>query len=102
MQSPGIQPMKKLLRDVFRLLRPRQWIKNFAIFAAIIFSGHLFEFDSLYRAFLGFLIFCALSSAIYIINDMFDVKKDRLHPFKRFRPLANNDVSLQLAGSMAF
>lgn len=86
-----------LLRNIFRLLRPRQWIKNFAIFAAILFGGQLFNPYAFQQAFFGFLIFCAVSSSIYIINDMFDVKKDRLHPFKKFRPLASNQVPIPLA-----
>lgn len=86
--------MKKTLRDYFRLLRPRQWIKNFAIFAAILFSGYLFNSEYLSMAFYGFLVFCGVSSSIYIINDLFDIQKDKLHPFKRFRPLAHGDISV--------
>jgi len=93
--------MKKHLRNVFRLLRPRQWIKNFAIFAAILFSGDLFDITAFSKVSYGFFIFCMLSSAIYVINDIFDVKKDRLHPFKRFRPLANKDVSLPVGIGIA-
>ncbi len=89
--------MKKLLRDYLRLLRPRQWIKNFAIFAAILFSGLLFYEQYLLAVFYGFLIFCGISSAIYIINDVFDIEKDKLHPFKRFRPLASGDIPVHLA-----
>lgn len=91
----------KLLRNIFRLLRPRQWIKNFAIFAAILFSGQLFNPFAFQQAFFGFLIFCAVSSSIYIINDMFDIKKDRLHPFKKFRPLASKEVPVPLAAVLA-
>ncbi len=89
--------MKKIFRDELRLLRPRQWIKNFAIFAALIFSGELFFVPTLYKTINGFLIFCAISSAIYVINDIFDREKDRLHPFKKFRPLANRDISVKTA-----
>lgn len=85
--------MKKSLRDILRLLRPRQWIKNLAVFAAIIFTGELFHIDALIDVVSGFFIFCAISSGIYVINDLFDMDKDRLHPFKKFRPLANGDVS---------
>src|SRR3990170_2955541 len=91
----------KLAFDILRLLRPRQWIKNFAIFAAILFAGELFNpvlFDKVFQA---FLVFCALSSATYIINDLFDVKKDKLHPFKKFRPLAHEDVPVTLAAGIA-
>ncbi len=89
--------MKKLLHNILRLLRPRQWLKNFAIFAAILFSGQLFSTPTLLQILYGFGVFCALSSAIYIINDLFDQKKDRLHPFKRFRPLATGEVPTSLA-----
>lgn len=93
--------MKNSPRDIIRLLRPRQWIKNFAIYGALLFSGFLFNFSLFLTVTYGFIIFCALSSAIYIINDIFDVEKDRIHPFKRLRPLAHNDVSINLAVGIA-
>jgi decaprenyl-phosphate phosphoribosyltransferase len=93
--------MIKLLRDILRLLRPRQWIKNGAIFGALIFSGQFFNGELLLTVTYGFFIFCAISSSIYIINDMLDVEKDRIHPFKRFRPLAHNDIPFWLAGILA-
>jgi len=89
--------MMKLIYNLFRLLRPRQWIKNLAIFAAITFSGELFNFQVLDRVLIGFIVLCGLSSATYIINDFFDVKSDRLHPFKKFRPLAHGDVPINIA-----
>jgi decaprenyl-phosphate phosphoribosyltransferase len=89
--------MKKKLRNFFRLLRPRQWTKNLAIFATITFTGHLFTIPSLIQVIYGFFIFCGLSSAIYLINDIFDIEKDKLHPFKRFRPLANGEISVTTA-----
>jgi len=93
--------MIKLLYNSLRLLRPRQWIKNFAIFAAITFSGELFDFPVLEKVVLGFFVFCGLSSATYIVNDIFDVKKDRLHPFKKFRPLASGDIPIPSAVILA-
>lgn len=93
--------MKKKLFDIFRLLRPRQWIKNLAIFAAPTFAGALFDISVLTKIVLGFFIFCAISSAIYIINDIFDLKKDKLHPFKRFRPIAHGDVAVPAALGIA-
>jgi decaprenyl-phosphate phosphoribosyltransferase len=93
--------MKNSLRDIIRLLRPRQWIKNFALYAALLFSGQLFNLNLFILSTYGFIIFCALSSSIYIINDIFDVEKDRAHPFKRFRPIAHNDVSVNLAIAIA-
>lgn len=80
--------------NIFRLLRPRQWIKNLAVFAAITFSGELFNLPILERVLIGFLVLCGISSATYIINDIFDIKNDRLHPFKRFRPLAHGDIQI--------
>ncbi|MCL5435225.1 MAG: decaprenyl-phosphate phosphoribosyltransferase [Patescibacteria group bacterium] len=93
--------MIKLAYNLLRLLRPRQWIKNLAIFAAITFSGELFDFPVLEKVLFGFFVFCGLSSATYIINDIFDVKKDRLHPFKKFRPLANGDIPIPAARVLA-
>lgn len=92
----------KRLRNYLRLLRPRQWMKNLAIFASITFTGTLLDLPLFIKVFYGFLIFCAASSAIYIVNDMFDIKKDRLHPFKRFRPLAHGDISVRMAFFIAF
>lgn len=89
--------MKKKLRNLLRLLRPRQWTKNLAIFATITFTGHLFTIPALIETIYGFFIFCGISSAIYVINDIFDVEKDKLHPFKRFRPLAHGDISINTA-----
>lgn len=93
--------MRKLLYKTLKLIRPKQWIKNFAIFAAIIFSGQLFDPTLFSKVFLGFIAFCAASSAIYIVNDIFDVEKDKIHPFKRFRPLAHGDLSIKYAVVLA-
>jgi 4-hydroxybenzoate polyprenyltransferase len=93
--------MIKLLYNILRLLRPRQWIKNFALFAAITFAGELFNAPILYRVVLAFIAFSGLASATYIINDIFDVKKDKLHPFKKFRPLANGDIPISFGFSFA-
>ncbi|MBI2195820.1 MAG: decaprenyl-phosphate phosphoribosyltransferase [Candidatus Levybacteria bacterium] len=88
---------KRFELNILRLLRPQQWIKNFAIFAAIIFSGQLFNPIAFENVLIGFFLFCGLSSAAYIVNDIFDVKKDRLHPFKKFRPLAHGDIPIPMA-----
>lgn len=94
--------MIKIAYNTLRLLRPRQWIKNAAIFAAITFSGNLFDPLIFQKVFFAFIIFCSLSSVSYIINDIFDIQKDRLHPFKRFRPLANKTLSVNYALGVAF
>lgn len=94
--------MIKLSYNILRLVRPRQWVKNFAVFAAITFTGELFNAPVFEKVLLSFFVFCGLSSATYIINDIFDVKKDRLHPFKKFRPIAHGDVPVSLAAFLAF
>lgn len=91
----------KLAYNLLRLLRPRQWIKNFAIFAAITFTGQLFDPIIFSNVLFGFFVFCGLSSATYIVNDIFDVKKDKLHPFKKFRPIAHGDIPVNLAAVVA-
>ena len=96
------QSLKAFAYNTIRLLRPRQWIKNFAIFAAITFGGELFNGALFQKVFLGFIVFCLLSSATYIINDIFDIKKDKLHPFKKFRPLARGDVPIIFALFLSF
>src|SRR5258708_7179113 len=89
--------MKHNIYIFFKLLRPRQWLKNFAIFASIVFTGELFNVPILIEVSIGFVIFCLVSSSIYIVNDIFDKEKDRLHPFKRFRPIANKDIPVNIA-----
>ena len=68
-------------------MRPWQWTKNFVLFAGIVFSRRFFEFDLVERSFLGFGIFCLLSGAVYIMNDVLDRKSDREHPDKKGRPI---------------
>ncbi len=89
--------MKRKIFKTIKLLRPRQWIKNLAIFASIIFTNQLFTAPLFFKVLLGFFVFCGISSGIYIINDLFDIQKDKLHPFKRFRPLAHGDISGRFA-----
>lgn len=85
---------------LFHLMRPHQWIKNGFVLAALIFSQHLLEPDYVLRSLLAFATFCLLSSSVYAFNDILDLKKDRLHPIKRTRPLAAGQVSVQTAVSL--
>ena len=80
--------MGQLLLALIKTVRPRQWLKNFAVFTTILFTGQLFNGDLLWRSLLAFIVFCLLSSSNYIFNDILDTPKDRKHPFKRFRPIA--------------
>jgi len=65
---------------MFRLLRPRQWTKNLLVFAALVFAKELFDVGAVVLASLGFVAFCMASSSVYIVNDLLDVERDRLHP----------------------
>lgn len=85
------------LFQIFKLLRPRQWIKNLALFAAIAFAGQLFNMNLLMEVFVGFIAFSFLASSTYIVNDILDYKKDRLHPFKRLRPIASGKITISEA-----
>ena len=90
-------------------LRPRQWIKNLFVFAGVIFSQQMLT-PLLWTAVAAFAIFCGLSGAMYLFNDVVDAARDRLHPTKRLRPIASGRLSprtasvagaLLLAGSLA-
>jgi 4-hydroxybenzoate polyprenyltransferase len=77
-----------LLGAIVRSLRPRQWAKNLFVFAGLVFSQQLLT-PKAWTAGAAFLLFCALSGAIYLLNDVADAEKDRLHPEKRRRPVAS-------------
>jgi 4-hydroxybenzoate polyprenyltransferase len=79
--------------SLFVSLRPDQWTKNLIVFAALIFAVKLLDPAALAYASAAFLIFCALSGAVYLINDVSDREQDRLHPLKRMRPIAAGDLS---------
>jgi len=82
------------VRPYIRLLRPTQWVKNLFLVAPLIFSRHLFELRYDIEVAIGFLVFCAVSSVVYIINDVADREADRLHPVKRSRPIASGEIGV--------
>lgn len=82
---------------LLNLMRPKQWIKNFFVFAAIIFSGKFLNAGLLAANLLTFALFCLTSSSIYIINDIVDIEKDRAHPTKKFRPLPSGKITKKAA-----
>ena len=84
-----------------RLLRPVQWSKNAIVFAGAVFGGVIDEPANLARALTIFLAFCAISSATYILNDWIDAPADRLHPRKRYRPLAAGTIGVRSALGVA-
>jgi len=85
-----------MLIAIVRSLRPRQWVKNLFVFAAVIFSQQLFT-PVVWRAAEAFVIFCALSGSMYLFNDVVDRDKDRVHPRKRERPVAAGRLSPRAA-----
>ena len=78
-----------MLRALVRAMRPKQWPKNVFVFAGVFFDGKLFDAALLVRSVGAFVLFCVVSSAIYLINDLVDMEQDRAHPTKRNRPLAS-------------
>jgi 4-hydroxybenzoate polyprenyltransferase len=80
-----------------RTLRPKQWVKNLFVAAALVFSRHLTDRPYAIKAALAVLAFCALSGAVYAFNDVRDVEADRLHPTKRHRPIAAGVLSERAA-----
>lgn len=93
--------MAQTLYQLFKEARPRQWIKNLTLFAAIFFTGQLLNYELLVTTVIAFLVFCAASSSLYIFNDLNDLEKDRLHPFKKNRPLASGKLDRRLAIGVA-
>jgi len=89
---------KDRLIGLIKLIRPKQWVKNGFVFAPLIFSGEMFNPDALMHSCLAALFFCVASSATYIVNDIYDIDLDRLHPKKsKSRPLASGIVSKNAA-----
>lgn len=97
---------KNPLYLILKTARPRQWVKNLALYAALFFSGFLFYapldgpayFTIVTQAFLAF---CLVASGVYIVNDIVDAPADRQHPFKKKRPVASGDLSTTLATAAA-
>ncbi len=77
-----------MLTSIFVSLRPRQWVKNLFVFAGLVFAQKLFT-PSVWPALGAFAVFCALSGSVYLLNDAADREKDRLHPDKKWRPIAS-------------
>ena len=91
----------RALSAFLKTLRPKQWIKNGVIFAALVFDEKVLQWPYLWRTVAGFVLFCLVSGVVYTINDVVDLEKDREHPKKRRRPLAAGDISPRLALGLA-
>ncbi len=100
--DPALPLTRSAVPPLLVLLRPHQWVKNAFIAAPLFFTPSAVNVGSVTVVLLGMLAFCALSSAVYILNDYMDRAADRLHPRKRLRPLAAGSVPIPLAlGLMA-
>ncbi len=87
----------KTLAALWKSARAYQWPKNFILFAALIFSKHLFDSELLLKNFWGFLLFCLASSSLYLLNDALDYASDARHPVKSKRPVASGQLSRGVA-----
>lgn len=86
-----------MIKALIKTMRPRQWVKNVFIFAALVFDEQLLSLGPLLNTIFGFILLCLGSSTVYLINDLADLEQDRLHPVKRLRPLAAGDLSVRVA-----
>jgi 4-hydroxybenzoate polyprenyltransferase len=89
----------KTLRALIKTMRPRQWIKNGLLMAAVVFDRQLslHHLEPFIRSLAAMLLFCLLASSVYIFNDLMDVEADRQHPKKRFRPIASGELPVPTA-----
>jgi 4-hydroxybenzoate polyprenyltransferase len=78
-------------------MRPKQWTKNVFVWAALVFDVKLLQVQPFLRTLLTFILCCLISSAVYIINDLVDIERDRQHPSKRNRPLASGALNKSVA-----
>ncbi|MFZ0532295.1 MAG: decaprenyl-phosphate phosphoribosyltransferase [Anaerolineales bacterium] len=85
------------LQPLLKTMRPRQWVKNGLLFIPLIFDKQLTNWPALARIVAGFVLFCLLSSIIYIINDLVDLEADQNHPQKRMRPLPSGLLKVSSA-----
>jgi 4-hydroxybenzoate polyprenyltransferase len=91
-----------MLRALIKAMRPRQWTKNGFVFFALIFDKQLFLIKPFIRTLEGFALFCLISSAVYLFNDVADVEADRNHPQKKFRPIASGKLPIPVALTAAW
>ncbi|RKX18400.1 MAG: decaprenyl-phosphate phosphoribosyltransferase [Candidatus Zixiibacteriota bacterium] len=86
-----------MLKSIFKLLRPQQWLKNGVVLAGLIFAGQGINPAYQNISLLTLVAFCMLSSAVYSLNDIIDIDRDRQHPLKKNRPLAAGEISIMTA-----
>lgn len=85
------------MKYYIKLMRPFHWVKNLLIFVPLFFNGRILSISKVWLLIVAFLAFSFIASSVYILNDVKDADKDRLHPKKRFRPIASGKVSKKQA-----
>lgn len=90
-----------MFKALVKTMRPRQWTKNGFIFFGLIFDKQLFLLEPFLRTVAGFFLFCLISSAVYLFNDVADVEADRNHPEKKHRPVASGQLPVNVALAVA-
>lgn len=89
---------ENMVIGLLKLIRPKQWVKNIFLFAPLVFSKQFLHLHSIYQVIFAAGMFCLAASAVYIINDLNDIERDKAHPQKRKkRPLASGQVSIKNA-----
>jgi decaprenyl-phosphate phosphoribosyltransferase len=96
-KETGKTSLTALLVSCITVARPIHWIKNISLFAALVFTGFLYDKTSFDKVVFAFVVFCLATSATYIFNDIIDAKHDRLHPIKSRRPIANKTLPVPVA-----
>ncbi len=101
LSDPTAESGRALPFDLIRALRPKQWLKNLLVFAAPLAAGSLMQGPVIAGTLIAFVTFCLAASATYLINDIRDIDVDRVHPKKRFRPIASGQIGTRTAASVA-
>ncbi len=96
-EQPATFTVGQNLRGLIVEMRPQEWTKNLLVFSGVIFSKSLTDINNLWVTLLGFAVFCAASSCIYLLNDLCDLDADREHPVKRNRPMASGMLNVTVA-----
>lgn len=85
------------LKSIINLLKIKHYVKNIVVFIPLVFSLKFLEFNATLEAIIAFIAFDLIASAVYIFNDILDIENDKLHPVKKFRPIASGKISIHLA-----
>lgn len=90
-----------MLKYILKAMRPKQWVKNVFVFAALVFDRKLLDLDAFLITLGAFFLFCLLASSVYLINDILDRESDLNHPVKKNRPIASGKLPIPIALSVA-